>query len=271
MTYWNDKRAVVVGGSAGLGRAVAKALLQQGARVVIVARRQGQLDATVNELQGFGQIVGVSADVTQQADVERLVEQIEREWDGLDILCQCAGVSTRGTALGTSMDEYQRLWELNFLAAVRCVQAFAKSLATSHGHAVLIGSLASKVASRYMGAYPASKFPLAAFAQQLRIENGAENFHTLLVCPGPIARNDKISTGNRYTQQALELPPEAHRPGGGAKTRSINPDILATRILKACEARKPELIVPRSARLLFAISQLSPSLGDWLLRKMTSG
>jgi short-subunit dehydrogenase len=177
----------------------------------------------------------------------------------------------RGTALATSTDEYQRLWELNFLATVRCVQAFAKSLSTSHGHAVLIGSLASKVAPRYLGAYPASKFPLAAFAQQLRIENGNDSFHTLLVCPGPIARDGNTETGSRYGEPASELPQEAHQPGGGAKTRAIDPKDLAERILKACEARRVELIVPKSARLLFAISQMSPSIGDWLLRKMTSG
>ncbi len=211
------------------------------------------------------------ADITQQADIEQLVAKIEDEWGGVDILCQSAGVSMRGTALGTSIDKYRRLWELNFLASVRCVQAFATPLSASQGHAVLIGSLASKVAPQYLGAYPASKFPLAAFAQQLRIENGADGFHTLLVCPGPIARDDQAKNARRYAEQARELPQEAHRPGGGAKTRAINPDVLAARILKACEARKAELIVPESARLLFAISQLLPSLGDWLLRRMTSG
>jgi short-subunit dehydrogenase len=270
MTYWNNKRAMVVGGSAGLGRAVSKTLLQQGARVAVVARGQEQLDATVDKLKGFGEVVAMPADITRQADVEQLVAKIEGEWDGVDILCQCAGVSMRGTALGTSTDEYQKLWELNFLATVRCVQAFAKSLSASRGHAVLIGSLASKVASRYLGAYPASKFPLAAFAQQLRIENGNDSFHTLLVCPGPIARDDSSTSGSRYSEQASGLPQEAHRPGGGAKTRAIDSNDLAARILKACEARKAELVVPGSARLLFAISQLSPAVGDWLLRKMTS-
>jgi short-subunit dehydrogenase len=271
MSYWNGKRALVIGGSAGLGRAITKALLQQGARVVVVARGQQQLDATVEELQGFGQVIATPADITRQADVERLAAQIEAKWGGVDILCQCAGISTRGTALATSTDDYQKLWELNFLATVRCVQAFAKSLSTSRGHAVLIGSLASKVAPRYLGAYPASKFPLAAFAQQVRIENRNDSFHTLLVCPGPITRDGNTETGSRYSEHALELPQDAHRPGGGAKTRAIDPKDLAERILKACEARKPELVVPASARLLFAISQLSPSIGDWLLRKMTSG
>ena len=87
----------------------------------------------------------------------------------------------RGTILGTSTEDFQKLWEINFLSAVRCVQAFGESLAKNRGHAVLIGSLASKVAAGYLGAYPASKFPLAALAQQLRIETRDLGLHTLLV------------------------------------------------------------------------------------------
>jgi short-subunit dehydrogenase len=175
----------------------------------------------------------------------------------------------RGTILGTPADEFRALWETNFLSALRCTQQFAAALTESRGHVVLIGSLASKAAAGYLGAYPASKFPLAALAQQLRMEIG-NSLHVLLVCPGPIARTDGTDTKGRYAEQAPDLPAAAHRPGGGAKLRAIDPQWLARRILRACEARRPELIVPRTARLLFALSQLSPRLGDWLLRKMTS-
>jgi short-subunit dehydrogenase len=177
----------------------------------------------------------------------------------------------RGAALDTSPEHFRDLWDTNFLAAVRCAHAFAESLKASRGHVVLIGSLASKVAAGYLGAYPASKFSLAAFAQQLRIENGRQGLHTLLVCPGPIARLGDGSGVPRYGKQTSDLPEAAHRPGGGAKMRAIDPNELATKILRACESRRAELIVPRSARLLFIASQLSPRLGDWLLRKFTSG
>ena len=97
---------------------------------------------------------------------------MQRAWGGVDLLCHCAGRSMRGNALATSVAEFRDLWETNFLSAVQCVQAFAEPLIESHGHIVLIGSLASKVAPRYLGAYPTSKFPLAALAQQLRMELG---------------------------------------------------------------------------------------------------
>jgi short-subunit dehydrogenase len=88
-----------------------------------------------------------------------------------------------------------------------------------------------------------------------------------LVCPGPIARAD---SGRRYDSQAAGLPESARRPGGGVKLKGISPDKLATNILRYCERRKPELVMPAKARILFALSQLSPTLGDWIIGKMTS-
>lgn len=272
MTYWRGKRAVVTGGSAGLGLAVARSLIKEGARVAIVARGQEQLATAAAELRAAGgEVLPVTCDVTLQADVNRLAEEIHTAWGGIDLLCHCAGRSMRGTALATSPDDYRSVWETNFLAAVRCAQSFADSLKTSNGHLVLVGSLAGKLAAGYLGAYPASKFSLAAFAQQLRIENSLGGFHTLLVCPGPIARPHDSSGAPRYGGQGGALPDAAHRPGGGAKTRAIDPNALASKILRACESRRAELTVPASARLLFVASQLSPRLGDWLLRKLTSG
>ena len=272
MTYWRGKRAVVTGGSAGLGHAIALTLVDHGARVLLVARGQPRLDEAATQLNSRGgEVLAASADVTVQADVDRVAATVRDAWSGLDLFCHCAGRSMRGTVLATSTDDFRHLWETNFLSAVRCAQAFSNSLADSRGHLVLVGSLASKVAAGYLGAYPSSKFPLAALAQQLRLENEQRGLHTLLVCPGPIARDETETSALRYVSQAPDVPAAAHQPGGGARVRAIDPHLLAEKILRACERRKPELIVPWTARYLFAATQWSPRFGDWLLRRMTSG
>src|SRR5262245_3465325 len=270
MSYWQGKRAVVTGGSAGVGRALAGALVKQGARVVIVARGRDALETAAAELreQG-GDVLTVAADVTNPDGIRHMAEAVERTWGGLDLLCHCAGRSMRGNALTTTVAEYRDLWEINFLSAVQCVQAFADSLVKNQGHIVLIGSLASKVAPLYLGAYPTSKFPLAALAQQLRLELVDMGVSVLLVCPGPVAREAENKDLGRYVNRPVDIPAAAHQPGGGAKVRVVDPDWLAEKILQAAEQRRAELVVPGKARLLFAISQVLPHFGDWLLRKMT--
>jgi uncharacterized protein len=267
MPSWSDKTVIVTGGSAGLGLAIARAFLAAGASVVLAARDQGRLDAAVAGLAvEEGRAVGIACDVTRAEDVTRLIEETIRRFGRFDVLVNNAGRSMRGEVLKTPPEEFARLIDLNFVSLVRCTQAAAPHLIASGGHIVNIGSLASKSASRYLGAYPASKFPVAAFSQQLRLELGPQGVHTLLVCPGPIARED---SAERYREQAADLPEAARQPGGGVKVNRLDPDRLAQRIVRACERRQAELVVPGRARLLFAISQLWPSLGDWLVGKFT--
>lgn len=267
MAYWTDKVALVTGGSQGLGLAIARALVAAGAQVVITARDQERLSAAAASLCTSDHKCGwLPADVTQQDQVESLIDQTIKMHGRLDLLVNCAGRSTRGEIASTSADEFRELLELNFLSAVRCTQAALPHLVNTRGHVVQVGSLSSKTASRHLGAYPASKFPLAAYAQQLRLELAPQGLHCLLVCPGPIRRED---AGSRYDAAAGNLPPEARQPGGGVKLKGIDPEWLAERILSACERRQAELIVPARAKLLFAISQLWPTLGDWIVKRMT--
>ncbi len=269
MSDWRDKVVLVTGGSAGLGRELVAAWSDAGARVIAVARDEKRLDASVRSFaERPGAVVGFPADVTCQASVEALFARVRSEFGRLDVVANNVGYSTRGAMIDTSPEEFQRLWELNFLSVVRCVRAAFPLLKASGGHVVNIGSLASKSAARYLGAYPATKSAVAAYSQQLRYEWAEQGIHVLLVCPGPLLRED---AGTRYASQASGLPEAARRPGGGVRVRGIDPAWLARRILRACENRQPELVVPAKARLLFAIQQLWPTLGDWILARATRG
>lgn len=266
--FWRDAVVLVTGGSSGLGEAICRRFLSAGARVVPVARDASRLQVAVASWSAApDRVLPLAADVTLDAEVGRLVQHVQDRFGRLDVLVHAAGRSDRGTVVDTPLDRYRQLWELNTLAAVRLVQQSIGLLRAGKGHLVLIGSLAGKSASRYLGAYPASKFALSAIAQQLRLELHDSNVHVLLVCPGPIRRAD---AGKRYQQLAQDLPEEAHQPGAGVRLKGIDPDRLADAILHACRRRKPELVVPARARWLFAIQQLWPTWGDWLLRKFTS-
>jgi len=256
--------AIVTGGSAGLGKALVGELLRCERSVVVVARDEAKLLALAEKFQAHeSALTTIAADVTRQEDVDRVVDATIAAHGRIDMLINCAGRSTRAAVLQTTPEELQQMWEVNFLAAVRMTRACAEHLIARSGSVVNIGSLASKIASPFLGAYPATKHALAAYTQQLRLELGPRGLHVLLVCPGPIAREGETP---RYETDG-DLPDGVRRPGGGAKMRPLDPHKLARQILQTCEKRKAELVRPRRARLLFAAAAVSPRLGDWLLRK----
>ena len=265
---WTGKVAIVTGGSSGLGRSIAAALVDRGAHVAIAARGAEKLELAAKELSARGgQVLAVPTDVTRQADVDALIARTLERFGRLDILVNNAGRSARGAAIETSPEEFAELMDLNLIALVRCTRAAMPHLLASHGHLVNVGSLAGKTAARYMGAYSATKFAVSAYSQQLRLELGPQGLHVLLVSPGPIARDEP----RRHLDEKLaSLPESARKPGAGVKVSLIKPDKLARLIVRACEKRASELVIPGRARVVFAINQLWPALGDWIVRKMSS-
>lgn len=276
MGFWHGKVVLVTGGSRGLGLAVACEAARQGAQVAISARDPQQLAQAAQQVAQVTLRPPAAANLTsacwsQPADaldasqMQALVAALLEAAGRLDAVIHCVGRSARAAAKDTPPEAFRTLWEVNFLTAVHCAAAVRPALAASGGSLVLIGSLASKMAGWHLGAYPASKFALAAYAQQLRLELASQGIHVLLACPGPIRRED---AAQRYAAEAAGLPPTAAQPGGGVRLRGIDPHRLARRILAACQRRQPELVVPGVARLLFALAQLSPRLGDWIMTRM---
>lgn len=267
MPYWTEKVALITGGSGGLGSALGEAFAAAGAKVVLAARNAERLETVVGRIQqAGGNAIAVPADVTQQADVDDLFHRTIDEFGRLDVLVNAAGRSARGQVIDTTPEEFAELLDLNFLAVVRCVRAAVPHLLKTRGHLVNISSLAGKAAVRYVGAYPATKFALGAYTQQLRLELSPGGLHVLLVSPGPIARPD---TTDRYADQSAGLPARARKPGAGVKFRAIRPEELARAVLRACERRRTELIYPPVVRVLLALGALSPRLGDWIVRRLT--
>ena len=265
-TYWNGKHALITGSSAGLGLKIAQACAAQQMNVTLVARDSTRLEEVAKHLQQTEPQISVHTipgDLSQAGEATRVFEQASSVMP-LDVVCHAAGLSARGRVTETSREDHERLIAVNFLAAAELASASAQPLAECRGHFVLIGSLAAHVGPAFLGAYPPSKHAVAALAQQLRMEWSEAGLHTLLVSPGPLTRED---SGARYDAQAEGLPESARKPGGGARLNTIDPEWLAEQILDACQRRKPEMVVPRKARLLFAIGKLLPSWGDWLLKR----
>lgn len=268
MEYFTGKKVLVTGGSSGLGRVIAETFARARARVALVGLEESDTLAAAESIKASGgEALGLVGDVTNEEDTLRLAREAAQRFGGIDILVNAAGRTHRGWILETPSDEILSLFKLNLLGTVQMTRAAIPYLLESASpHVVNIGSLAAKSASRWVGAYPISKFPVAAFSQQLRLEMRDKGLHVLLVCPGPVKRDQPRLYPLKHAEG---IPESALMPGGGVKVGKIDPVALAEKILLYCRKRKPELVIPGKARLLFAIEQLFPRLGDWIVLKKT--
>lgn len=262
--------ALVTGGSAGLGRAIAQRLAKDGYRVWITGRTETTLEQTAEELSLRSQHEAqfAVADVTRRDEVERLIAALARQEDRLDVLVNAVGTSDRGLIENLSTERVHELIDQNVISALNTCQASFEMLKASDGVVVNIGSLASKVSPRYLGGYSIAKHALAALTAQLRLEWKPHGIHVALISPGPIQRDD---AGKRYDQQVEDgLPDQARKPGGGSRVSGLRPEKVVDAVMLSIRKRKPDLIRPGYLRILITIGHLFPTLGDWLLLQFTS-
>ncbi len=120
MSYWKDKIVLVTGGSSGLGRVIADGFGGAGAKIVIAGLEEDAVQRSAAEMQAAGcNALGIQADITQQADVDRLFAEAIRHYGKLDVLVNNAGRSMRGKVLDTTPEQFRDLLELNLIALVR--------------------------------------------------------------------------------------------------------------------------------------------------------
>ena len=263
MLDWTDKVVVVTGGSRGFGQAIVRAFAERGALVVIAARNRETNDQVASHFRSEGlNVESVVMDVRSPASVDDAIAGVVERHHRIDVWVNNVGQSTRVSFSEAAEKDYQISLDMNFFATVRCTERVLSHLEKSNGYLVNIGSLSAKTPWPLVAPYTVGKHALAAYTGQLRLE-GPAGVHYLLVCPGPIAteedRRDRYDTKN--------LSAQASQPGAGAPLKAIDPNRLARQIIRACEKRKLELVVPAKSKLLFAITQLFPNVGYWFLNR----
>jgi len=183
------RTAVVTGASRGIGAGIAKALGDQGARVVLIARTEVTLKARASEIKGA---IAIPADVSSPENVERAAEKIRSELKGApDILVNNAGIFSVAVAEETTADAFVETLNINLVAAFLFVRAFLGDMKLRQdGHIVTIGSIADHTIYSGNLAYSAAKFGLRAVHEVLRAELRGTGVRTSLISPA--ATNTEI-------------------------------------------------------------------------------
>jgi 3-oxoacyl-[acyl-carrier protein] reductase len=183
----DGKVALVTGGSRGIGKAIALALAAEGCRVAIAARTPAPLDATVAEIAAAGgEALAISADVTNPADVERMVERAAARWGRLDVLVNNLGPGRGAAFLDTADADWEAVLDVNFLSAVRASRLAVPHLRRQGGGAIV---MMSSIFGREAGgtiAYNVTKAALISLSKGLARELAADNIRVNSVAPGSI-------------------------------------------------------------------------------------
>ena len=181
-------KIVVVGGTNGIGKAVALSLAKEGASLFICGRDPERLAEAIAEIQKIGGVVhGAAADIARAHDIQTLFASADAALSGLDACICAAALGLRGD-VDASGDEWRRVLETNFNGTIACVrEAASRMKKRQSGHIVIIGSMSAEVWEEGSSHYVATKGGLRAFAGCVRKELDPLGVGVTLIEPGATA------------------------------------------------------------------------------------
>jgi short-subunit dehydrogenase len=258
MTEIRGKTALVTGATGGLGRAIARALKDEGCAVVVTGRQAGPLDQVATELGGRA----VVADLSRREDLDRMLQ----EAGPVDIAVMNAALPGSGQLQEWEQEEIDRVIEVNLANPIAMTRALLPGfLDRRRGHFVYISSLSGKVGSRGAPMYSATKFGLRGFAHTLHGDLLGTGVGCSVVNPG------FVRDAGMFADSGTKLPPG---------TGTVSPEQVAAAVVRAVRRNRAEIdVAPVPLRLGAVFGSLVPGVaarfqsrfGDGVARQMVEG
>lgn len=226
-----DKIIVVTGAASGIGRALAHRFVAEGARAVVCSDRDGDgVRAVAAEIGG----VAIQADVSREADIKALIEQVESQIGPIDLFCSNAGIGVGGGA-ETPTEDWQRIWDINVMAHVWAARHLVPLMAARGGGYLLNTSSAAGLLSQIGSApYAVTKHAAVGLAEWLAITHGDQGIKVSVLCP-----------------QAVRTAMTAGNPDGVASIDGMmEPDVVAESCVRAIET-ETFLVLPHPEVLTY--------------------
>ncbi|MEA2175592.1 MAG: hypothetical protein QOD00_3184 [Blastocatellia bacterium] len=182
----NGKVAVVIGGTSGIGRAIAHGMAEAGADVVPTSRRLEQVEAAATEIEERGRrTLRLVSDVSERSSLQRVLDESVRVFGKVDILVNCAGRTRRGPTLDFTEEDWDAIIETNLTGTLRACQVFGRHmLERGYGRIINIASLSTFVALHEVAAYAASKAAVASLTKSLAVEWSERGVNVNAIAPG---------------------------------------------------------------------------------------
>jgi short-subunit dehydrogenase len=250
------RTALVTGASRGIGPLIARAIAREGGHVVLTGRSVSELRAVASELAAVGADVSVvPADLTQPGAAESLVETVDRQRGGIDLLVNNAGGDPLREFHTMTIDENLRTLQLNLVAPVALTHAALDGmLRRGRGHIVNISAMAGRVSFPYTEVYAAAKDGVIGFTRVLRSDYRGRGVSASVLILGAIR---DAGQGQRTLDES----------GLKASAFMARAESVARAVVKAVRKDRAELVImPGPGRLIRAIMDYFPGLGPALNR-----
>jgi NADP-dependent 3-hydroxy acid dehydrogenase YdfG len=206
-----DKVIVITGASSGLGEATARALVAQGAHVALGARRDDRIQSLAYELtRGGGKAIAVTTDVTDRAQVKKLVDAAVQAYGRVDVMINNAGLMPQAPLERLKIDEWDRMIDVNLKGVLYGIAAALPYMQRQKsGHFINVSSVAGHKVGPGFAVYAATKFAVRALSEGLPQEVKSYNIRTTVISPGAVA---------------TELPDSVTDPDTAARIRKFYAD-----------------------------------------------
>ena len=238
----------ITGASSGIGAAMARALAQQGARLILSGRNEAALAAVAADC---GEALVLPFEVTDIAAIAPAVAQAWAWSGGIDLLVNNAGISQRSLAQETEYAVYERVIGVDLLAPIALTQALLPQMvARGSGRIAMISSIAGKVGVPMRTAYCAAKFGIAGYADALRVEVGHLGLQVHNIYPGSIATD--------VSRNALTADGSKRGVSDKVIDNGIAPDAAVGQMIEQMLAGAREIIVAEGAELAMGEARRTP-------------
>lgn len=253
------KVVVVTGASMGIGEAIAKAFVDQGASVVMLSRDAVRSEAARGRIGHPENTVALSCDVRHSEEIDRVLALTLHHFKRIDVWVNNAGHGLLDSVAEADSQAYHELFETNLFGALAAIQAVIPVMRQQGGGAIInISSVAGHIPLPFHATYSASKFALNAIGKAAGVELKKDGIHVLTVCPG------YVRTG--FSENAVRgANLKWVRP---ASVRGITAERVARATLQGYLKKKREVVVPWTMHLPIKLYQLLPGLVEWAMGRM---
>jgi short-subunit dehydrogenase len=260
MASISGKVCWVTGASSGIGEALSLALNQQGAKVIISARRREELDRVKAASQHPDLVYILPLDLAEIPSFGAKTEEAVNAFGQVDMLFNNGGVSQRSLARDTPLEVDRRLMEINFFGTVALSKALLPHFTSrKSGHYIIVSSLVGKFGSPLRSSYAASKHALHGFFDSLRAEHYLDNIKVTIVCPGFIKTQVSVN--------ALNARGEKQNTMDNAQANGMSAETCARKIIRAVKKEKEEVNIGGKETLGIYVKRLFPAVFSRILRK----